>query len=318
MGVAAQTGLRRDVDDVAAAFDKRGHRGATQVERAGEVHADHAVPECVVDLVDRAHHRNARDVTEHVEASESLDRHGDGVFARRRVRDVTAVSLGIVTGVCELRRDLVDALRVDVETDDPCSLRRQEPHGLAPDARAGSRHQGDLVSEPSAQFATPDRVEVLAGERDGGSERNSPTSRKPRHAMQTVVISGANAGLGFQTALRFARAGARIVMACRNMEKARVAQGNLQTQVPYAQSILIPLDVSEPASIREFGRQFSDQIGQLDILLNNAGMIAMPLARNSVGHELQLATNYLGAFALTGTLLPFFRTDAPARIVNVG
>jgi NAD(P)-dependent dehydrogenase (short-subunit alcohol dehydrogenase family) len=56
----------------------------------------------------------------------------------------------------------------------------------------------------------------------------------------------------------------------------------------------------------------------VDVLINNAGIIAMPLARNSVAHELQLATNYLGAFALTGTLLPCFRNDAPARIVNVG
>jgi NAD(P)-dependent dehydrogenase (short-subunit alcohol dehydrogenase family) len=102
------------------------------------------------------------------------------------------------------------------------------------------------------------------------------------------------------------------------MARAEKAQSDLLAEVPGAQTIIIPLDVSETASIREFGRQFSDRIGQLDILINNAGMIAMPLARNSVGHELQLATNYLGAFELTGRLLPFFRSDAPARIVNVG
>jgi len=136
--------------------------------------------------------------------------------------------------------------------------------------------------------------------------------------MRTVVITGANAGLGFQAALKLARTGARIVMACRNLEKARKAQRDLLAEMPDAQTTIIPLDVSEPASIDEFGRQFSDQIGQLDILINNAGIVAVPLTRNSVGHELQLATNYLGAFALTGTLLPFFRNDAPARIVNVG
>jgi NAD(P)-dependent dehydrogenase (short-subunit alcohol dehydrogenase family) len=136
--------------------------------------------------------------------------------------------------------------------------------------------------------------------------------------MRTAVITGANSGLGFQTALKLARTGGRIVMACRNIEKARKAQSDLLAELPGAETIILPLDVSEPKSIREFGRQFSDQIGLLDILINNAGMIAMPLARNSVGHELQLATNYLGAFALTGTLLPFFRNDAPARIVNVG
>ena len=136
--------------------------------------------------------------------------------------------------------------------------------------------------------------------------------------MRTVVITGANAGLGFQTALKLAHAGARIVMACRNLEKARKAQSDLLAQVPDAQTVVLPLDVSEPASIREFGRQFSDQIGELDILINNAGMVGGPLTRNSVGSELQLVTNYLGAFELTGTLLPLFHDDAPARIVNVG
>jgi NAD(P)-dependent dehydrogenase (short-subunit alcohol dehydrogenase family) len=118
------------------------------------------------------------------------------------------------------------------------------------------------------------------------------------------VITGANAGLGFQTALTLARTGARIVMACRNPEKARKAQSDLLAE--------------EPASIREFGRQIAERIGPLDILINNAGIVAGPLTRNSVGHELQLVTNYLGAFELTGTLLPFFRDGAPARIVNVG
>jgi NAD(P)-dependent dehydrogenase (short-subunit alcohol dehydrogenase family) len=102
------------------------------------------------------------------------------------------------------------------------------------------------------------------------------------------------------------------------MDKARKAQSDLLAAVPGAQATAIELDVSEPASIREFGRQFADQIGRLDVLINNAGVVALPLTRSSVGHELQLVTNYLGAFELTGTLLPLFRNDAPARIVNVG
>lgn len=136
--------------------------------------------------------------------------------------------------------------------------------------------------------------------------------------MRTVVITGANAGLGFQTASKLAHAGARIVMACRSMEKARKARSELLAEVQGAQVTILPLDVSEPASIREFGRQLEDQIGRLDILINNAGVVALPLTRNSVGNELQLVTNYLGAFELTGTLLPLFRDDAPVRIVNVG
>ena len=107
-------------------------------------------------------------------------------------------------------------------------------------------------------------------------------------------------------------------MACRSMERARQAQSDLLAQLPAARTTILPLDVSEPESIQEFGRRFSERCGQLDILINNAGVVGVPLSRNRVGHEMHLATNYLGAFSLIGTLLPFFRKDVPARIVNVG
>lgn len=133
-----------------------------------------------------------------------------------------------------------------------------------------------------------------------------------------AVVTGANAGLGFQIAVNLARMGNIVVMACRSVDRARQSVAQLLAEVPDARTMIIPVDVSEPESIREFGRQFFNQVGRLDLLINNAGVVGIPLARNSVGHELQLATNYLGAFALTGTLLPFFRPDGPARVVNVG
>ncbi len=133
-----------------------------------------------------------------------------------------------------------------------------------------------------------------------------------------VVITGANAGLGFETALALARSGSSIVMACRSLERAEEARSDLLARVPAAAAAILPLDVSEPESIRAFVREFSDRYGELDVLINNAGIVAVPLARNSVGHEMQLATNYLGAFALTGLLLPLFRPELSARVVNVG
>ena len=133
-----------------------------------------------------------------------------------------------------------------------------------------------------------------------------------------AVITGANAGLGYQAALELARTGATVVMACRSVERARKAQSELLEQVPGARTTILPLDLSEPESIEEFGRRLSDRCGRLDLLVNNAGVVGIPLSRNRVGHEMQLATNYLGAFALTGTLLPLFREDEPARVVNVG
>ena len=135
---------------------------------------------------------------------------------------------------------------------------------------------------------------------------------------KTVVITGANSGIGFQAALHFARAGARVVMACRSMDKAQKAQQDILREVPGADTVIIRLDVSDLESVREFARQFAEQIGELELLINNAGIVAIPLSRNAAGHEMQMATNYLGAFALTGLLLPCFRKDTPCRIVNVG
>jgi len=133
-----------------------------------------------------------------------------------------------------------------------------------------------------------------------------------------AVITGANAGLGFQISLALARAGATVVMACRSDERAEQAQASLAAQVPGANLATLRLDVSEPASIREFSDQFAERFGRIDLLVNNAGIVGAPLSRNSAGQELHMATNYLGAFALTGRLLPLFNGEGGARIVNVG
>ena len=135
---------------------------------------------------------------------------------------------------------------------------------------------------------------------------------------KVAVVTGANAGIGFQTTLSLLGMGARVVMACRSMDKAMQAQRELLAEVPGADTVIIPLDLSEPESVREFSRRFAGEIGRLDLLVNNAGIVGIPLARNSVGQEMQLATNYLGGFALTGLLLPMFPASGWARIVNVG
>lgn len=136
-------------------------------------------------------------------------------------------------------------------------------------------------------------------------------------AQQTVVTTGANSGIGYQVALHFARRGDKVVMACRNPDKAREAQQRIEQQVPGAMIVPMQLDVSELESVRAFGERFSEEVGEVDILINNAGTVALPLTRTSAGHELLLATNYLGVFVLTGALLPLFKRKG-ARIVNVG
>lgn len=132
-----------------------------------------------------------------------------------------------------------------------------------------------------------------------------------------IVITGANSGIGFQSTLHFARNKAKVIMACRNSEKAQAAQAQILEQVPSADIHVMRLDVSDLESVCEFSQRFSEQFGVLDTLINNAGIVAIPLSRNKAGHEMQLATNYLGTFALTGQLLPYFRKDKQSRIVNV-
>lgn len=137
-------------------------------------------------------------------------------------------------------------------------------------------------------------------------------------SKKTVVITGANSGIGYHVAMQLAEQGANIVMACRSMGKAEQARDELLSHVPGASVEIIPLDVSELASVHEFEKQFAEKVGVLDVLVNNAGIVTRDLSRNSLGYEMHMATNYLGAFALTGLLLPYFRKDAPARVVNVG
>jgi NAD(P)-dependent dehydrogenase (short-subunit alcohol dehydrogenase family) len=137
-------------------------------------------------------------------------------------------------------------------------------------------------------------------------------------STKTAVVTGANAGLGYAISEALLRQGYRVVMACRNAAKAEAARSRLLELVPGSDVSLLPLDVSVLSSVDAFARQFAAQFGELDLLINNAGIVAIPFSRNEAGHEMQMATNYLGNFALVGRMLPFFSTGRPCRIVNVG
>lgn len=136
---------------------------------------------------------------------------------------------------------------------------------------------------------------------------------------KTVVITGANSGIGLAATHYFASLGHNVVMACRNAEKAQVACAEVISKAPKADISVMALDVSSLESIKAFAQSFAQLVGRWDVLINNAGIVALPLSRNADGHEMQMATNYLGAFALSGLLLPYAITDGeqPARIVNV-
>ncbi|WP_062649396.1 oxidoreductase [Streptomyces maremycinicus] len=141
----------------------------------------------------------------------------------------------------------------------------------------------------------------------------------PDQRGRTAVVTGANSGLGLVTARELARKGARVVLACRSEPRGRAAVRRLRDEVPAAEAELRLLDLGDLASVREFADALP--YDRLDLLVNNAGVMAMPYGTTADGFETQFGVNHLGHFALTGLLLPALlaaRGRSPeARIVTV-
>merc|ERR1712166_42641 len=138
---------------------------------------------------------------------------------------------------------------------------------------------------------------------------------------RTYVITGANTGIGKETAHALVSAGATVVLGCRNIEKAERAIRDIREATNCDEGSLrnIRLDTSDLDSVREFARALDQQgIQKVHCLVNNAGIMALPqYTTNDAGIELQWATNHLGHFALTKLLLPKLKAAAPSRVVNV-
>lgn len=134
---------------------------------------------------------------------------------------------------------------------------------------------------------------------------------------RTAIVTGANAGLGFQTALQLAQRGARIILACRSQERARTAMRLLQEAVPTAALEVALLDVGNLDSVKTFVDDCHRRLPKLDLLCNNAGVIGIPYAHNPNGFEMHMATNFFGPFALVGQLLDLLQATPGARIVNI-
>ncbi|WP_438983333.1 oxidoreductase [Vulcanococcus sp.] len=136
----------------------------------------------------------------------------------------------------------------------------------------------------------------------------------PDQRGRTALITGANSGLGLETARALAAKGARVVLACRNQSKAEAA---CQKLTPGNGGELIPLelDLADLASVHRGAMEVAERWGGLDLLINNAGVMAPPRQLSAQGFELQFAVNHLGHFALTQQLLPLLRQGA--RVVHV-
>lgn len=137
----------------------------------------------------------------------------------------------------------------------------------------------------------------------------------PDQGGRLAVVTGANSGLGHVAARELARAGARVVLACRSEARGRDALNLLRGEVPGAEAEVRRLDLGNLASVREFATALSGE--RVDLLLNNAGVMALPYGTTADGFETQFGVNHLGHFALTGLLLPALLAVPGARIVTV-
>ncbi|CAN5911972.1 SDR family NAD(P)-dependent oxidoreductase [soil metagenome] len=143
------------------------------------------------------------------------------------------------------------------------------------------------------------------------------TSDIPDLTRRTVVVTGANGGLGYETARALAGAGAHVVMAARDQAKATRAMAELRAELPEASVELVELDLASLASVRAAADTVLAAHDTVDVLVNNAGLMAVPERRTTDGFEMQLGVNHLGHFALTAHLLPALLRAEAARVVSV-
>ncbi len=134
---------------------------------------------------------------------------------------------------------------------------------------------------------------------------------------RVALVTGANSGIGYETAGALAEHGARVILACRDDEKARRARDKLESELERSSLELLHLDLADLFSVRRAAEEVLATHARLDILVNNAGVMGTPLRQTADGFELQMATNHLGHFALTGLLLDRLVTTERSRIVTV-
>jgi NAD(P)-dependent dehydrogenase (short-subunit alcohol dehydrogenase family) len=134
---------------------------------------------------------------------------------------------------------------------------------------------------------------------------------------RVAIVTGANTGIGFETAAALAAMGARVVLACRNPQKADAALGQIRDRSPGADLARIDFDLASLSSVERFADVFKSDHDRLDLLINNAGVMAVPLGHTEDGFELTFGCNHLGHFALTGRLMDLLQATPGARVVTV-
>lgn len=145
--------------------------------------------------------------------------------------------------------------------------------------------------------------------------RGFTTDQVPDQTGKTIFVTGANTGIGFEVAWALAERGGRVLLGCRDEGKCADAAQRIRTRHPAADVEPVALDLGDLASVRAAAARVLEE-PRLDVLVNNAGVMAPPRTLTADGFELQFGVNHLGPFALTGLLLPLLEQTGDARIVN--
>lgn len=140
--------------------------------------------------------------------------------------------------------------------------------------------------------------------------------RIPDQTERVFVVTGANSGLGLATTRALVRRGGHVILAVRDEEKGRRAAAEITAGQPDARLEVRRLDLADLDSVRNFARQVHADFSRLDVLVNNAGIMAPPRRLSAQGHEMQFACNHLGHFALTGLLLDLLAEGDDPRVVT--
>ena len=143
------------------------------------------------------------------------------------------------------------------------------------------------------------------------------TSNMPALGGKVAIVTGANSGIGFETARELTRKGAEVWLGARNQRNNEIAFERIRREIPSAKLHVHQLDLGDLASVKAFVARFVQSKQPLDLLINNAGVMALPFARTTDHFEIHMGINHLGHFALTGLLLPALVAAPAARVVTV-
>lgn len=139
----------------------------------------------------------------------------------------------------------------------------------------------------------------------------------PSQQGKIAIVTGANIGLGYETTIGLAKKGAKVIMACRNLQKAENAKNEILNKVPDADLMVMELDLNSLLSVRKFAASFSEKFDRLDLLIENAGIMGPPFVKTVDGFESQMGVNYFSHFLLTNLLFPILNNTKGSRIVTL-